>query len=426
MVLAEGVHTVKITAADALGNSSDYSDPLAFVVDTTPPARLNAPETTSPTNATEQVWTWNAVTDADLGRYEIMIDGVLADPVLTPDPAKSATYTTSLDEGVHFLQVRAADNLGNTSLWSEKGYVTIDRTGPAAPAMRTLPPFTNAAELTFEWSASSDAVRYELSYSRDAGASWTEADLAGVKSDPVDIRDVSDGVAVLGRVRAYDAVGNVSPWSDELPGALIASTVVDRTGPRVTMTSPTEPVATNASTFTWTWTGIDDGSGVQNYMISLDGVSWLVVEDGASYMGKLCEGDNRLWVKGVDKLGNVSVDAAEAAVVTQVVPQIVTVEPVPGAMEYRINDISTIAFQVVGLHDAAIEVRVNKSLLEPWRIVTLIDTPALAKFYILLDGAVMQPGPLTVTIRIGDITRYCDYSVLNERSGFGFGRLRPW
>ena len=104
--------------------------------------------------------------------------------------------------------------------------------------------------------------RDELSYSRDAGVSWTEADFAGVKSDPVDIRDVSDGVAVLVRVRAYDAAGNMSSWSDELPGALIESTVVDRIGPRVTMTSPTEPVATNASAFTWTWMGVDDGSGV--------------------------------------------------------------------------------------------------------------------------------------------------------------------
>ncbi len=94
--------------------------------------------------------------------------------------------------------------------------------------------------------------------------------------------------------------------------------------------------------------------------------------------------------------------------------------------EYRINDISTIAFQVVGLHDAAIQVRVNLNLLEPWRIVTLTDTPTAAKFYVLLDGAVMQPGPLSVTIKIGDVTRYCDYRVLNERSGFGFGRLRLW
>jgi len=30
------------------------------------------------------------------------------------------------------------------------------------------------------------------------------------------------------------------------------------------------------------------------------------------------------------------------------------------------------------------------------------------------------------SIKIGDVTRICDYEVLDERSGFGFGRLRPW
>ncbi|HBK60580.1 MAG TPA: hypothetical protein DDZ84_07265 [Firmicutes bacterium] len=39
---------------------------------------------------------------------------------------------------------------------------------------------------------------------------------------------------------------------------------------------------------------------------------------------------------------------------------------------------------------------------------------------------VMQPGMLTVTIRIGEVTKSCDYRVLGERTGFGFGCLRPW
>jgi hypothetical protein len=33
---------------------------------------------------------------------------------------------------------------------------------------------------------------------------------------------------------------------------------------------------------------------------------------------------------------------------------------------------------------------------------------------------------LTVTIRIGEVTKSCDYRVLGERTGFGFGCLRPW
>ena len=119
MPLADGKYVVRVRAKDVAGNYSSWAEIAApFTIDTQAPAAPGMPKTTCLTNAAEQVWTWNGVTDADLDRYEIMIDGVLADPVLTPDPAKAATYTTSLDEEVHFLQVRAVDDLGNTTLWS--------------------------------------------------------------------------------------------------------------------------------------------------------------------------------------------------------------------------------------------------------------------------------------------------------------------
>jgi hypothetical protein len=73
-----------------------------------------------------------------------------------------------------------------------------------------------------------------------------------------------------------------------------------------------------------------------------------------------------------------------------------------------------------------VEWKCCKPIEDAWRLVTIANTPALAKFYILLDDAVMQPGPLTLTIKIGEVTRFCDYEALDERSGFGFGRLRPW
>ena len=82
---------------------------------------------------------------------------------------------------------------------------------------------------------------------------------------------------------------------------------------------------------------------------------------------------------------------------------------------------------MAGLRDGTVEVFLGSELLkDDWRLVTVVRTPELAKFYILLDADVMQPGILTVTIRIGDVTKSCDYRVLSERTGFGFGRLRPW
>jgi hypothetical protein len=130
-----------------------------------------------------------------------------------------------------------------------------------------------------------------------------------------------------------------------------------------------------------------------------------------------------LLVKGVDKLGNVGL-VATAPVVKQVKPEIVLEEPMQGA--YKINEISTIAFQVIGLIDAVPEARLNGELLDEWRIITVVKSPTMAKFYILLDSDVMAPGAMGLRITVGAGSELFIYTVDSERSGFGFGRLRPW
>jgi len=295
--------------------------------------------------------------------------------------------------------------------------------------MKTLPPFTNAATVRFEWTKSSaDTDHYEISYTVDGGEEWSDPfELAG-EFYVVGIADVPDGVAVIGRVRAYDAVGNASGWSDGLLDAPIASTIVDRTGPEVTITKPTEAVTTNAAKFKYEWTATDAGCGVDYYIVNLvvndaDTNSWTTVAAGTSYSPDLQPGNNVLLVKGVDKLGNVGL-VATAPVVKQVKPEIVLEEPMQGA--YKINEISTIAFRVIGLYDAVPEVRLNGELLDAWRIVTVVNTPTMAKFYVLLDGDVMVPGPMGIRITVGAENKLFGYTVDSERSGFGFGRLRPW
>jgi hypothetical protein len=421
--LADGDHTVKVKAVDELGNDSDYSDPLHFTVDTTPPAVPGMPQTTSPTKNQSPVWTWGTVADA--AKYRVFEDEVDKGFVT------ATTYTSdNLAEGTHYLQVTALDALSNESAKSEAGYVVIDLTPPGAPVMKTLPRFTNAATVRFEWTKSSaDTDHYEISYSVDGGEEWSAPlELAG-EFFVVGIEDVADGVAVSGRVRAYDEVGNVSAWSDGLLGAPIASTIVDRTGPVVAITNPTEPVFTNAATFTYEWTAIDAGCGVRGYTVVFNGGKHEVTEtsddDKYAYEGTLNEGDNTFEVVAVDNLGNKSAVVAKASVVKQVKPQIGLVQPMPGG-RYKINEISTIAFMVTGLYEAPIQVSVNNEVLDPWRIVTVVNEPTLAKFYVLLDGEVLLPGPMAVTITVGSATVTHNYTVDSERSGFGFGRLRLW
>ncbi|MEA4884348.1 MAG: hypothetical protein VB144_11980, partial [Clostridia bacterium] len=409
--LADGVHTVRVKAGDGLGNWSTYSGSLTFTVDTTAPAVPDVPTTASPTNALRTIWAWTAVDGA--AKYRVYEDK--SDKGFVTD---LSYQSTNLTEGTHYLQITAIDTLGNESARSAAGSVLVDRTAPPVPEMSPLPTHTSENRVTFSWSSVGDVVGYDFTCSTVGEANWTEPERIAVQSKTVDISEVGDGRSVRGRVRAYDALGNVSEWSEEV------STTVDRTGPSVSVTTPTQQVSTNIATFTWKWSGTDDGAGVQGYWVRLNGGAWSWTTESSYTCKSLRLADNVLVVKGVDGIGNESAETV-APSVNLVNVMIYDAMPAPG--EHPINEVSTIAFSVVGLYDAPVEVLMGAEPLEhDWRIVTITNTPAIAKFYILLDDAVMEPGPMTITVKIGEITRSFDYQVLSERSGFGFGRLRPW
>jgi len=290
--------------------------------------------------------------------------------------------------------------------------------------MKALPLYTGSTSVTFEWWPVPDAVGYDFSYQIDDGAWQEPEDGKGLTNPTYTVKNVPDGSTVRGKARAYDAAENVSGWS-EPP----AYTTVDVSGPDITEITPSADVTTNATKFTWTWKASDSGCGViKGYQVSFDGTSWRDVT-GTSYTpeGKLVAGDYVLRVRGIDGLGNVG-GLRTAGKVTVVKPVMGLVVPTPGA--YKINMISTIAFEVACLYDAPVTVFVNGVELKgdrAWRLVTVIEPPDMGKYYVLLDGEIMSPGPMLITINIGADDSYpFSYEVSPERSGFGFGRLRPW
>jgi len=414
--LADGAHTVRVRSVDALGNQSAYSAPLTFTVDTTPPAVPGMPRTATPTKNPNPVWTWGAVAGA--AKYRVFEDDVDKGFVT------AASYTsTNLTEGTHYVQVTAIDALNNESARSAPGYVAVDLTAPAVPVLQPLAAYTNADRVTLIWTAVDTAVKYDVEYTIN-GAATAVPDIA-VATFTVNIANpiAVDGNIITAKVRAYDAVGNVTVWSN------VVSTEVDRTGPVVTILTPTAAVSTNSSTFVYEWTAIDPGCGVKSYTIELNGGKHQVDETSVDghyrYEAALKEGSNTFKVFATDKLGNVG-EIATAPTVTRVIPQIIIIGPMPGAT-YKINEISTVVFQVIGLIDTqAPEVRLNGAALEPWRIVGVSSTPAMAKFYVLLDEDVMAPGWMSIAISVGGESHLFSYIVDSERSGFGFGRLRPW
>lgn len=478
--LASGTYYYQVVAVDDAGNRGVITDPgFTFVVDRSPPT-AQADATVGSRNSSNLRYfannpkihvTWGASTDCGspgigLLGYELEIRsqvggsardaGVLihtAGGLLQPsgdDTEQYAPETLPLSSGTPYtVWIRAIDLLGNESDWFDAPFIfDSGRPGnPGKPAVERGQ--TTGGALSFGWVHATDARAgvaqsgvdlYEFQIKAVASPLW-DVLCAAVSIDMVDDEDVDsvdpdapltgdcvftlptrlvDGDYVA-RVRAKDVAGNYSDWVE----SDLFSTPVHRTGPVVLITSPTAATTTNLSTFTWTWIAEDDedSPGVRGYWVKLNDEAWSWQIAPVFTPSRLHCGANVLRVKGVDDLGNEGPEA-EAPEVMVVDVVIFDVHPEPGA--HAINQVSTITFSVAGLYDGTVEVFLGSKLLEDdWRLVTVFRSPELAKFYILLDADVMQPGMLTVTIRIGDVTKSWDYRVLSERTGFGFGRLRP-
>lgn len=430
--LAEGEHVLKVKAVDNVGNVGPEVTFAVVIVDTTAPPAPNMPRANAigstiqnPTGDSTPRWTWtqaaNPDPDGDFDHYNVYLDNL---PAVNVGTAREYTPNFPLSHGRHVLQVTSVDDLGNESLKSAQGEVWIDLIAPNAPRMNPMPAWSRPKSITFFWSAADDdlAVTYQFQY-RGNEDSWITVPLAlEGQLWPVDASGYPDGTVLEGRVRAIDAVGNQSGWSAPV------STRIDGTAPVTTFTNPTAVVKSNIPTYTWTWNSVDAGCGVVGYWVKLDG-------GGAAYQTEptftphiLLPGDHTVTVRAVDALGNIE-DPVTSAVVTVVEPVMIHVAPSPGA--YPINRVSTLTFEVAGMIDGDFEVSIGSQVLtgDPvngWRVVQIIATEAMSKYYILLDADVLGPGQLLVNVRAGLMTAQYIYDVLNERSGFGFGRLRPW
>ncbi len=137
--LTEGSHTVRATAADAVGNTSVDSNTNNFTVDITPPA---APAVSTPANGSGT----NDNTPAYLGTAEanstvtVFSDGT-AQGTTTADGAGNWSFTqlTPLTDGPHSVKATAADAAGNTSVDSNTNSFTVDTTPPAPPVVNSPP-----------------------------------------------------------------------------------------------------------------------------------------------------------------------------------------------------------------------------------------------------------------------------------------------
>jgi len=226
------VYRYRVRANDATGNLSTYSNIAAATTlttaDTTPPT---APSTLVATasSSTQIGLTWTASTD-NVGVTGYRIERCSGASCATFAQIGTTTGTTNFgDSGLtnstsYSYRVRATDAAGNLSGYSNTASATTspaaDTTPPAAPSALSANAI-NSSEIDLSWTASTDNVGvtgYRIESC--SGASCTTFAQIGTTTGATTFAatGLAAGTSYSFRVRAIDAAGNLSGYSNTASG----------------------------------------------------------------------------------------------------------------------------------------------------------------------------------------------------------------
>jgi len=333
----EGVFDIKAAAVDAAGNeeTSAYAEDVTY--DVNPPSIpvLTWPIGGEATNDNTPLMQWEDSTDDGSGvaGYYYRIYYNCSNPNDIPTSC-SSVYPNSegkwrstseyqagtTKDGAYYWQVRAEDNAGNLSDWSELEKVTIDAASPSAPVI-TFPAaedYFNSAPILNQWTAVSDPSGidyYRIQYEYDDGHTFSGYPYRTTTNTWRNHSPASwEQGGVKFRVQAFDKAGNEGEWSDwrhyfydiEAPDAPTLLSIAD--GVETSDTSPTltwEQPSDNLDPY-----GINNKSGFDNYRVQVASSPEFVspernyYTDNTSYTPSLWEGVWYWRVKARDDADN--------------------------------------------------------------------------------------------------------------------------
>ena len=258
--LPVGTYSYRLRAVDAAGNQSLFSNVAPAVVpDTvlpTAPTNLSA----TPAGATVNL-SWTASTDnVGVTAYQVeRCQGTGCTFTQIAAPTGTTYSDTGLSVGSYSYRVRAVDGATNQSPYSNTANTSIlDVTPPTAPTNLTATATGNRADLS--WTASTDNVgvnAYEVEYCAGPGCTLF-AKIATPTGTTFSDLNLNPGPYSF-RVRAVDAAGNTSPYSNTAN-----ATILDTQAP----TAPGGLTATASGTqITLGWTASTDNVGVTSYQV---------------------------------------------------------------------------------------------------------------------------------------------------------------
>ncbi|HEX8704420.1 MAG TPA: Ig-like domain-containing protein [Myxococcaceae bacterium] len=187
--LAEGPHSFRVRAGDAVGNWEATVALHAWTVDLTAETSITA----TPPNPTNQTTATFAFSANEIGAtFECSLDEVAFSPCPSP------VAFLPLSAGTHTFRVRARDGLGNVDSTPALHSWVIDLEAPET-LIESVPINSNQARATFIFSSSESGSRFDCSLDEEPFSSC---------SSPQLYPPLEDGSHSF-RVRARDAAGNL-------------------------------------------------------------------------------------------------------------------------------------------------------------------------------------------------------------------------
>ncbi len=340
-----GTHTLSAIARDAAGNTTTSATITVTVPDTTAPTvSVTAPANGATVTGSVTV-SATAADNVGVVGVPFLLDGVNLDVEVTSSPYSVNWNTATALPGAHTLTARARDAAGNITT---SATITVTIPDTVAPTVLLTAP-ANGATL-------SGIVPVTATASDNVGVAGVQFLLDGVNLGPEDTTapysvNWNTATAAIGthtlEAVARDAAGNTTT------SATITVTVLDTTGPAVSLTAPA-----NGATVTGSVTvsaNATDNVGVAGVQFLLDGVNLGAEDTSAPYSvswnsATAAVGTHTLSAVARDAAGNTTTSTAITVTVPDTTaPTIAMTAPADGATVTGTVTVSATAADNVGV-----------------------------------------------------------------------------
>ena len=325
--LADGDHTVVVTATDEHGNVGSAEYQFTVSLDLEPPVLT----TVSPTGVVEMPDTTLAASFSDASMVTSVtfaVDGGDAmDAAIADDNTSATLAVTGLADGDHTVVVTATDEHGNVGSAEYQFTVSLDL---EAPVITTVSP-TGVVEMpdTTLAAAFSDASMVaSVTFAVDGGDAMDAAIADDNTSATLAVTGLADGDHTV-VVTATDEHGNVGSAEYQFTVSL------DLEAPVITTVSPTGVVEMPDATLAAT---ISDASMVTSVTFAVDGgdaMDAAIVDNTSATLAVtgLSDGDHMVVVTATDEHGNVGSAEYHFTVSLDLEPPVITTVSPTGTVE---------------------------------------------------------------------------------------------